>query len=72
MTAIVRAALANSRGFWSTVGQVDPERIEILEYALAAIPSTDTAERAQLLVTLRRRVRANPSEPAEPIDAPKT
>ncbi|MBK5307950.1 MAG: AAA family ATPase [Frankiaceae bacterium] len=46
---VVRAALANSRGFWSMAGQVDRERMAVLEEALARIGPADTADRARLL-----------------------
>ncbi|MBE8517403.1 AAA family ATPase [Amycolatopsis sp. H6(2020)] len=48
---LVRAALANNRGFESSSGAVDVERVEILEAALAAVDD-DTGERARLLATL--------------------
>jgi class 3 adenylate cyclase/tetratricopeptide (TPR) repeat protein len=46
---LVRAAIANGRGFWSMAGQVDRERIEVLEEALARLGDDDTPERARLL-----------------------
>jgi len=48
----VRAALANGRGVYSSPGQVDRDRVEMLEQALAAIGNRDTAERAELLARL--------------------
>jgi class 3 adenylate cyclase/tetratricopeptide (TPR) repeat protein len=49
---LVAAALANSRGFFSAMGQVDAERVEVIEAALSALPNTDSADRARLLATL--------------------
>ena len=48
----VAAALANNRGFFSALGQVDTEKIDVLEAALDALPDTDSPERARLLATL--------------------
>jgi class 3 adenylate cyclase/tetratricopeptide (TPR) repeat protein len=49
---LVRAALANTRGFVSATGVVDAERIETLEAALAAVGDSDSADRAKLLALL--------------------
>jgi class 3 adenylate cyclase/tetratricopeptide (TPR) repeat protein len=49
---LVAAALANSRGFFSAMGQVDAEKVEVLQAALDALPDTDSPERARLLATL--------------------
>ena len=49
---LVDSALANNRGFVSAIGQVDEERIAVLEQALAAIGPGDRTERALLLATL--------------------
>ncbi len=49
---LVAAALANSRGWFSAMGQVDAEKVEVLEAALDARPDTDNPERARLLATL--------------------
>ena len=46
---LVAAALANSRGVQSAFGEVDTERMDVLEGALAAISEADSAERARLL-----------------------
>lgn len=48
---LVRAALANSRGVYSSLGIEDSERIEVVKAALAAT-SGDTPERARLLAIL--------------------
>jgi class 3 adenylate cyclase len=49
---LVRAALANNRGWFSSLGQVDQERVEILEAALTALPGADSPQRTLLLATL--------------------
>jgi class 3 adenylate cyclase/tetratricopeptide (TPR) repeat protein len=51
-SSLVRAALANTRGFVSETGKVDAERIEMLEAALAAVGAGDSPERARLLAVL--------------------
>jgi DNA-binding SARP family transcriptional activator len=49
---LARAAVANSRGFWSASGEMDTERVRALEDALAAVGSEPTPLRTQLLATL--------------------
>jgi DNA-binding SARP family transcriptional activator len=49
---LAAAALANSRGFFSSLGQVDSDRVEVIEAALDALPLADSPERARLLATL--------------------
>ncbi len=49
---LVRAALANNRGWVSTSGAVDTERVAVLEAALDALDERDSAPRAMLLATL--------------------
>jgi tetratricopeptide (TPR) repeat protein len=49
---LTRAALANNRGFASASGEVDVERVLVLEAALKAVGPTDSAARARLLATL--------------------
>jgi class 3 adenylate cyclase len=49
---LVSAALANNRGFHSDLGGIDADKVEVLEAALAAIPDSDSPQRAQLLATL--------------------
>jgi tetratricopeptide (TPR) repeat protein len=49
---LVRAALANTRGFVSETGKVDKARVEMLEAALATVGDTDGAARARLLAVL--------------------
>jgi len=49
---LIRAALANSRGFVAETGEVDHDRVAVLERALAAVGGRDLAARARLLATL--------------------
>ena len=49
---LVAAALGNSRGFFSSIGVIDVERVAVLESALSALPEEDGNERALLLATL--------------------
>jgi class 3 adenylate cyclase len=51
-TSLVRAALANTRGFVSETGEVDDERVEMLQAALASVGPADSRERARLLAVL--------------------
>jgi len=46
---LVRAVLANSRGFTSVIGHVDEQRLEAIQTALDLVGTTPTAERAELL-----------------------
>ena len=48
---LVRAALANDRGTFSTVGQLDEEKVAILEHAIKRTPARDL-DRASLLALL--------------------
>ena len=48
---LIESALANYRGWHSTTGEVDHERVAVLEAALEQ-PEADTAHRARLLATL--------------------
>ncbi|MCW2544516.1 MAG: hypothetical protein JWM40_2068 [Frankiales bacterium] len=50
--ALVQAALANSRGFWSMAGELDSERLVVLEAAVLAAGEHDSADRARLLAVL--------------------
>jgi class 3 adenylate cyclase/tetratricopeptide (TPR) repeat protein len=50
--ALVRAALANNRGDVSTAGEVDAERLDVLDAALAAIDPSDSPARARLLAVM--------------------
>ena len=49
---LVRAAMANNRGFHSSTGSGDEERVEVLRTALDRLGEVDTPERARLLATL--------------------
>jgi class 3 adenylate cyclase/tetratricopeptide (TPR) repeat protein len=49
---LVAAALANSRGGASSSGEVDAERVAVLERAIVMVGETDSPERALLLATL--------------------
>jgi class 3 adenylate cyclase/DNA polymerase III delta prime subunit len=53
---LVRAVLSNSRGISSIVGDVDPEVIEMIEAALAAVAHEPSADRARLLAHLAAEV----------------
>lgn len=48
----VAAAIANYRGFHSTSGAIDEERVDVLEEALDLVGPQDSPERARLLATL--------------------
>jgi hypothetical protein len=58
--ALVQAALANNRGWASTTGLVDPERIAVLEAALSAASDADGDARARLLATLGAELAFDP------------
>jgi tetratricopeptide (TPR) repeat protein len=45
----VRAALANSRGWESVVGEVDRDRIAVIDHAVTLLDDTNSAARARLL-----------------------
>ena len=49
---LVAAALGNSRGFFSSIGVIDADKVAVLESALDALGDHDTRERALLLATL--------------------
>ena len=49
---LVTAALGNSRGFFSSIGVIDVDKVEVLESALDALGDDDGRERALLLATL--------------------
>jgi tetratricopeptide (TPR) repeat protein len=49
---LVEAALANNRGLFSALGQVDTERARVLSDAIEAMSDSDSNERALLLATL--------------------
>ena len=49
---LVAAALGNSRGFFSSIGVIDSDKVAVLESALDALGDDDGHERALLLATL--------------------
>jgi DNA-binding SARP family transcriptional activator/tetratricopeptide (TPR) repeat protein len=49
---LVAAALARTWGWFSLLGQVDSDRVEVIEAALEALPIADSPARARLLATL--------------------
>ncbi len=49
---LVAAVLANNRGFFSALGTIDTDRVEMLEAALASLPAADSSNRAKLLARL--------------------
>ena len=49
---LVVAALGNSRGFFSSIGVIDTDKVTVIETALDALPDDDGRERALLLATL--------------------
>ena len=59
---LVRAVLANNRGFVSASGVVDDERLSALEDALAAVGEGDSADRAVLLATLAAELAFSPAD----------
>jgi tetratricopeptide (TPR) repeat protein len=59
---LVRAVLANNRGFVSASGVVDDERLHALEDALVAVGEDDSAERAVLLATLAAELAFSPTD----------
>jgi len=61
---LIRAVLANSRGFVSASGVVDDERLHALEDALAAVGTDDSADRALLLATLAAELSFSPADRA--------
>ena len=53
---LVAAALANDRGFTSSIGNVDADKVEVLEMALTRLPD-DHPDRARVLATLCSELR---------------
>jgi tetratricopeptide (TPR) repeat protein len=49
---LVRVALTNTRAFAAVIGGVDPDRVAVIEAALEAVGSEDSAVRAELLAML--------------------
>jgi tetratricopeptide (TPR) repeat protein len=59
---LVAAALANYRGFTSVSGEVDDERVEVIQAALEAVGETESRERARLLARLCSELAYRPLE----------
>jgi len=53
---LVAAALANSRGFFSTVGAADHERIALLEQSVRGVGDRPSPQRARLLALLAQEL----------------
>jgi DNA-binding SARP family transcriptional activator len=49
---LVAAVLANSRGFYSSIGVIDRERVAALEAAIAVLETEESADLAALVATL--------------------
>ncbi len=66
---LVAAALANDRGWYSAVGTIDTEKVEVLEMALDRL-SVDSGDRALVLATLcSELIWASPLERREALAA---
>jgi len=59
---LVAAALANNRGYFSSLGLIDTDRVEVLESALEALPGADSPRRARLLSRLCNELAWGPLE----------
>ena len=60
---LVQAALANSRGsFFSSLGVIDAERIEVIEASLDGLADADSPSRARLLSKLCNELAFGPAE----------
>lgn len=59
---LIDAALLNNRGYFSAVGSVDSEKVEVLEAALDALPEGDSTQRALLLARLCAELSWAPTE----------
>jgi class 3 adenylate cyclase len=53
---LIAAALANNRGFWSSYGAVDHERVAVLRTAIARSAACPATHRARLLANLATEV----------------
>ena len=58
---LVSAALSNSRGYYSAAGQIDIERVAVLEDTLERLGDRDPPLRARLLATLCSEMAFHPS-----------
>ena len=59
---LVGAALANNRGFFTSLGAIDADKVEVIEEALRALGRDDDADRALLLATLCNELSFGPLE----------
>jgi hypothetical protein len=59
---LVRAVLANNRGFFSLVGAIDEARIAMLRLAIDRLGDVDSPQRARLLATLCVELTFAPAE----------
>jgi class 3 adenylate cyclase/tetratricopeptide (TPR) repeat protein len=59
---LVRAALANNRGWFSASGVIDTGKVTVLEAALSALTDDDSPERALTLATLCSELSFGPLE----------
>ena len=62
---LVRAVLANSRGFVSIVGDVDADRVALIEAALVRLPAGSLVDRARLEALLAVELVFDPDRRAE-------
>jgi class 3 adenylate cyclase len=53
---LVRAVLANDRGYASMIGKIDDERVAMIEAAVAAVDATPSIERIRLLALLAQEL----------------
>jgi tetratricopeptide (TPR) repeat protein len=58
---LVSAALANTRGYYSAAGQIDDERVAVLEDTLERLGDGDPRLRARLMATLCSEMAFHPS-----------
>jgi hypothetical protein len=56
------ALLAGQSGLWSRIGDVDRERVRLIEHALALLPADDGARRAELLAAMAAELTFAPEE----------
>jgi class 3 adenylate cyclase len=62
---LVRAALANNRGWFSAAGTIDQERVDVLRRAIAQVGSSDNQSRASLLALLSLELSSLGPDPTE-------
>jgi class 3 adenylate cyclase len=59
---LFRAAVTNNRGFFSALGQLDAERIDVLEQCLTRLSPQDDRRRAQVLALLTSEQALGPDD----------